>query len=58
MFGLKKTYLVAILAAALTGLKYAGLIDDATYQLLMGLLGSGAVATVRAAISKVERNTR
>lgn len=51
---LKKTYVVAILAAVVTGLKYAGFLTEDTYQLLMGLLASGGIATVRAAISKID----
>lgn len=51
---LKKTYMVAVLAAVVAGLKFSGVITEDFYQLLMGLLASGGVATVRAAISKID----
>ena len=49
----KKTYVVAILIGSVYALHSAGMIDDATRDMLLGLLGAGAIATVRAAISKV-----
>ena len=50
-----KTYIVAALGAVVTLLHTLGRIDDATYQTLMALLASGGVATVRAALSRIER---
>ena len=46
----KRTYLVAVAIALATFAHNAGLIDVNTYQLIVGLLGAGAVATLRAGI--------
>lgn len=46
----KKSYLVAAAVAVATFAHHAGLIDTQTYQLIVGLLGAGAVATLRAGI--------
>ena len=51
----KKTYLVAILTAALTFLKMAGHISEEVYQQLLALLAAGGIATVRSAISGLDR---
>ena len=45
----KKTYVIAIIAGLVTVMKMLGNIDDATYTTLMGLLGAGGLATLRAA---------
>ena len=50
-----KTYVSAVLIGTVVALHAAGLIDDATYQMLLGLLGAGALGAVRHAISKVQR---
>jgi hypothetical protein len=50
-----KTYLVAAAAGALTVAQMLGYIDAEAYANLMLLLGAGGVATLRAAISKVEK---
>lgn len=55
---IRRTYVVAVLAAAVTGLKFAGLITEEVFQLLMGLLASGGIASVRAAINRVEQRVR
>ena len=49
----RKSYVIAALTATLTFLKMTGHINDDLYQSLLALLGAGAVASVRAAISKV-----
>ena len=45
-----KTYIIAALAAAATGLHYLGYIDAGTYQTVIGFLGAGGLATLRAAV--------
>jgi hypothetical protein len=50
----KKTYAVAALTAVVTFLHAIGVINDELYKTLLGFLGAGAVATVRAAISRFE----
>jgi hypothetical protein len=52
----KKTYFVAGLAAALTLLKALGKIDDATYQMLLALVGAGGAVTVAAKINDLKKN--
>lgn len=48
-----KTYIVAILTAALTLLHSLGYIDDTLYQSLLALLAAGAVGTVAAKINRL-----
>lgn len=50
-----RTYILAALAAVVTFVKYLGYIDDSMYQTLIGLLGAGAVATLRASVSDVSK---
>ena len=50
----KKTYLVAALVAVATFAQLAGLIDAETFQVVMGLLASLGLYTVRDAIKKLE----
>lgn len=47
-----KTYLFAALIAVATGAKAAGLIDEKVYEIMVGLLGSGGLAALRAAVQK------
>jgi hypothetical protein len=49
-----KTYIIAILTAALTVAHALHYIDDATYQALLTLLASGGVATVAAKINRIQ----
>lgn len=51
----KKTYLVAVLMFALAGLKGIGLIDEPTYQTIMGLLAGLGLTTLRAAVTSETR---
>lgn len=51
----KKTYLVATIGVVVSGLYYTGHIDEVTYKFLMGLLGSGAAATVAAKINRMDK---
>lgn len=46
----KKTYLSAAGVAAVTIMHSLGYIDDATFQMLIGLLGAGGLAALRAAV--------
>lgn len=45
----KKTYVMALGGAIVVFLKIANLIDDTTYQTLLGLFGLGGLAALRAA---------
>lgn len=47
-----KTYLMAGLAGVVTVLKGLGYLDETTFQVLMGLLGAGGLATLRAGVTK------
>lgn len=47
-----RSYLVAAAVAAVTVAYTLGYIDEKMYQSLLGLLGAGGLAAVRAAISK------
>lgn len=51
----KKTYILAGLAALATFAKYAGLLTEDMYQTLIGLIGAGAVATLRSSVSDVNK---
>lgn len=53
-----KTYLVAALLALATFAKAMGWLDDTTYQVLVGLLGAGGLATLRAGVTKSEPGRR
>ncbi len=44
----KKTYILATLGALVVFVKFLGWIDEATANTLLGLLGFGAFATLRA----------
>lgn len=46
----KRTYIIALAIGALTTLHWLGYIDGATYQTMLGLLGAGGLATLRAAV--------
>ena len=48
----KKTYLLALAAGVLTALRALELIDDRTYETLLGLVGAGGLAALRAGVSK------
>jgi hypothetical protein len=47
-----KTYIVAVLAAAVTVAHMLGYLDESSFQSLMALLGSGAIATVAAKLNR------
>lgn len=49
----KKTYIVAVLAVAVNALYYTGKIDKATFDVLIGLLGAGAISTISAKINRI-----
>lgn len=51
-----KTYIVAILTAAVTLLHSLGYIDDTLFQTLLALLGAGALGTVSAKINNIQKN--
>lgn len=54
----KKTYIVALLAGALTAFHIIGYVDSEVYLSLMGALGAGGLATLRDGVSKAERKRR
>lgn len=47
-----KTYIIAALVAAVTVAQQLGYLDAATAQTLLGLLGAGGLATLRAGVTK------
>ncbi len=51
----KKTYIVAVVAAAATLLKYLGYLTDDGYQMIMGLLGAGGIATLAAKSNRIDK---
>ena len=48
----KKTYLIAILIGIASTFHYLGYIDTQAYTAILGLLGAGGFASLRAGISK------
>lgn len=48
----KKTYLMAGLIGVATMVRALGWIDDSVYQALLGLLGAGGLAALRAGVTK------
>lgn len=48
-----KTYIVAVLSAALTLIHTIGYIDESTYQSLLALLAAGGISTVAAKINRI-----
>ena len=53
-----KTYIVAVLAAAVTVAHMLGYIDESAFQNLMALLGSGAVMTVAAKLNRATEQAK
>lgn len=47
-----KTYIVAGLIGLTTAAKALGWIDDTVYQVVLGLLGAGGLAALRAGVTK------
>lgn len=52
----KKTYILAGLVAITAFSQSMGYVDSSVANLIYTILGAGSVATVRAAISKVDKN--
>jgi hypothetical protein len=50
-----KTYIIAVLIALATGVKYLGYIDDTLYQTIIGVLGAGGLATMRKSVENVDK---
>lgn len=48
----KKTYIVAVAAGIATIAAALGYIDNSVYTTIMGLLGAGGLATMRAGVEK------
>ena len=53
-----KTYIVAVLAAAVTVAHMLGYLDESAFQNLMALLGSGAVMTVAAKLNRATEQAK
>ena len=53
-----KTYIVAALTAAVTVLYSLGYIDAATRDMLLGLLGAGAIGTVAAKVNRLSNEVK
>jgi hypothetical protein len=51
-----KSYIIAALAAGVQFMYSMGYIDEATYQMLIGLLGAGAIGTVSAKINRIQKD--
>ncbi len=51
----KKSYLVAVALFALGGLHAMGFIPDEIYQAIIGMLGGLGLATLRNAVSNVDK---
>lgn len=50
-----KTYIVAILIAVATGVKYLGYIDESMYQTLVAILGATGLGTLRSSVAGVDK---
>lgn len=48
----KKTYIIAAFVALAVFAKTMGWIDQATFEILLGLFGAGGLATLRAGVKK------
>jgi len=55
--GILKPFLVAALIIVAGVLQYKGLIDSATFNLIISVLGGGVVASVQTAQRRLERKT-
>lgn len=53
-----KTYIVAILTAALAAAHALGYIDEQTYQSLLALLAAGGLSTVAAKINRMNNGLK
>lgn len=47
-----KTYLIALAMGIATAMKFLGYLDQETYLTIMGLLGGGGFAALRAGVKK------
>lgn len=50
-----KTYFLAVMVILATVAKVLGFIDDSMYQTLVAILGAGAVSTLRASVSGIDK---
>ena len=51
----RKTYVIAGLIGLATAVKYMGYIDDEIYKMILGFLGAGGLAALRAGVKKSGR---
>lgn len=49
-----KTYISVLLIVAVAVLKHFEIVDESTYEMLVTILGAGAVASLRAGVNKAE----
>ena len=48
----KKSYIIAACVGLVVAARFLNLLDETTYQVLLGLLGAGGIASLRAGITK------
>jgi len=48
----KRTYIVAVLVGVLSVLQYLGVLSSDVYVTLMGVLGAGGLASLRAGVNR------
>jgi len=51
LLGGKKTYLIALAVGLVTAAQALGWIDSEIYQVILGFLGAGGLATLRAGVT-------
>lgn len=50
-----KTYIIAGVIGIATAARYLGYLSESTYQLVLGLLGAGGLAALRAGVAKEKK---
>jgi len=50
-----RTYILALLVIVAAVLKHFGIIDDATFQTLLVILGGGTAMSLRSGVKKLEK---
>jgi len=61
LFGLlegKKTYIITAVGILVVLAWSQGLINDQAFQMILGLLGLGSIATLRMAVAKIEEEKK
>lgn len=52
-----KTYIIAIAISMLGVANHLGYVDDATFKMILALLGSGGLMTLKAGMNRTERKS-